>query len=117
MIIGNDVFVDKTAIFTRTNLCKIGNHVAIDPFFFCSTQLQVGDYVHISPHVAVIGGKTALLTVEDFCFLSVGSKYICGSETFHGAGLIGPLIPKEYQDDQQLWQADGFQHNTASLQQ
>lgn len=102
MIKGDDVYISATAEIRRPELAKIGNHVAIDSFFYCTTALQVGDYVHISPHVAVIGGKKTKLTVEDFCFLSVGSRYICGSETFHGAGLIGPLIPEEYQDEQQL---------------
>ena len=102
MILGADVFIDKTAIFTRTELCKIGNHVAIDPFFYCSTSLEIGDYVHISPHVAIIGGKFSKLTVEDFCFLSVGSRYVCGSEMFYGDGLIGPLIPDEFKDTQKL---------------
>lgn len=102
MIIGHDVYVSLSAEITRPELCKLGNHVAIDSFFYCTTQLMVSDYVHISPHVAVIGGKTALLTVEDFCFLSVGSKYICGSETFHGHGLVGPLIPDEFKDQQKI---------------
>lgn len=102
MIIGKDVIISATAEFRRTDLCQIGNHVAIDSFFYCSTKLVVGDYVHISPHVAVIGGKDTGLYVEDFCFLSVGSKYICGSEMFYGDGLIGPLIPQEYKDKQLL---------------
>jgi len=97
MIKGDDVYISPSAEIRRPELCKIGNHVAIDSFFYCTTKLDIGDYVHISPQVAVIGGKETALYVEDFCFLSVGSKYICGSETFHGAGLIGPLIPKEAQ--------------------
>ena len=103
MIQGQDVYISSSAEIRRPELCKIGNHVAIDSFFYCTTKLTIGDYVHISPQVAVIGGKGTALYVEDFCFLSVGSKYICGSETFRGQGLIGPLIPKEYQDEQQLW--------------
>lgn len=99
---GQDVYISATAEIRWPALCSIGNHVAIDSFFYCTTQLIIGDYVHISPHVAVIGGKTTGLTVEDFCFLSVGSRYICGSETFKGAGLIGPLIPDEFKDDQDL---------------
>jgi len=102
MIVGNDVYISPTAEIRRPELCNIGNHVSIDSFFYCTTKLTIGDYVHISPHVAVIGGKTTGLTVEDFCFLSVGSKYVCGSETFNGAGLIGPLIPDEYKDEQIL---------------
>lgn len=102
MIKGNDVYISDSAEIRRPELCRIGNHVAIDSFFYCTTQLTIGDYVHVSPHVAVIGGKTTGLTVEDFCFLSVGSRYVCGSETFRGAGLIGPLIPDEYKDEQDL---------------
>lgn len=102
MIQGNDVYLSPSAEIRRPELCKIGNHVAIDSFFYCTTQLTVGDYVHISPHVAVIGGKTTGLTVEDFCFVSVGSKLICGTEMFMGEGLIGPLIPDDYKDTQKL---------------
>jgi acetyltransferase-like isoleucine patch superfamily enzyme len=102
MKIGHDVFMNSNVEITRPELATIGNHVAIDYGFYCTTQLTIGDYVHISPHVAVIGGKHTALYVEDFCFLSVGSKYICGSETFEGKGLIGPLIPDEFKDTQVL---------------
>jgi acetyltransferase-like isoleucine patch superfamily enzyme len=102
MIKGDDVFISTMVDIRRPELVSIGNHVAIDSFFYCTTELKIGDYVHISPHVAVIGGKKTALYVEDFCFLSVGSKYICGSEQFNGSGLIGPLIPAEYQDTQDL---------------
>lgn len=102
MKIGNDVFMNANIEITRPELASIGNHVAIDYGFYCTTRLVIGDYVHISPHVAVIGGKESALYVEDFCFLSVGSKYVCGSETFRGEGLIGPLIPDEFKDEQIL---------------
>lgn len=102
MKLGQDVVISKLAEFTRPELCEIGNHVAIDAFFYCTTQLTVGDYVHISPHVAVIGGASTALNVEDFCFVSVGSRLVCGSELFHGDGLIGPLIPKEFKDSSHL---------------
>lgn len=102
MKLGTDVFMHPSVEFTRTELISIGNHVAIDSGFYCTTKLSIGDYVHISPHVAVIGGKKTSLTVGDFCFISVGSKLICGSETFVGDGLIGPLIPEEYKDSQHL---------------
>ena len=102
MIVGEDVFISKSAEITRPNLCSIGNHVAIDSFFYCTTKLQVGDYVHISPHVAVIGGQHTGLFVGDFCFISVGARMVCGSELFQGEGLIGPLIPDAYKDQQKL---------------
>jgi acetyltransferase-like isoleucine patch superfamily enzyme len=99
---GIDVKIDANIKITRPDLCTFGNHVAIDWGFYCTTQLTVGDYVHISPNVAVIGGRKTGLTVEDFCFISVGSQMICGSELFQGAGLIGPLIPEEFVDQQDL---------------
>ena len=102
MLLGRDVLIHSSAEFTRTELISIGNHVAIDSGFYCTTKLTIGDYVHISPHVAVIGGKKTSLTIGDFCFISVGSKLICASETFAGDGLIGPLIPEEYKDSQLL---------------
>lgn len=99
MIKGEDVFIHRRAEFTRPELCELGNHVAIDSGFYCTTNLKVGNYVHISPHVAVIGGKTAFLTIGDFCFISVGSKIVCASEKFYGEGLIGPIIPEEFHDE------------------
>lgn len=102
MIVGTDVVIDSNTKFTRPNLVTIGNHVGIDWGFYCTTALTVGDYVHISPHVAVIGGGKTGLTVGDFCFISVGAKMVCGSERFHGAGLIGPLIPDQFKDEQIL---------------
>jgi acetyltransferase-like isoleucine patch superfamily enzyme len=99
---GQDVVIDTMTRFTRPDQVHIGNHVAIDWGFYCTTALTIGDYVHISPHVAVIGGAGTALTIEDFCFVSVGVKMICGSELFKGDGLIGPLIPEEFVDLQDL---------------
>jgi len=102
MIIGEDVYINKITSITRPQLVQIGNHVAIDFGFVCTTGLVIGDYVHISPHVSVIGGKKTSLIIEDFCFISTGARMICGSDLFQGDGLIGPMIPEQYQDNQIL---------------
>lgn len=99
---GIDVFLNDFFSITRPELVKIGNHVAIDFGFVCTTRLVIGDYVHISSHVSVIGGKKTSLNIEDFCFISTGSRMICGSELFQGDGLIGPMIPEKYKDNQIL---------------
>lgn len=78
---------------------SLGKHIAIDGGFHCTTALTIGDYVHISPHVAVIGGRRSSLTIGNFCFISVGSKIVCASEEFMGEGLIGPVIPEKYKDN------------------
>lgn len=100
MKIGQDVRIDPNTCFTRPELVTLGNHIGIDWGFYCTTQLTVGDYVHISSHVAVIGGARTGLFVEDFCFISVGARLVCASEEFMGEGLIGPIIPDEYKDNQ-----------------
>jgi acetyltransferase-like isoleucine patch superfamily enzyme len=97
-----DIYINDFVSITRPELVKLGNHIAIDFGFTCTTQLMIGDYVHISPNVSVIGGKKTSLVIGDFCFISAGAKLICGSEKFLGEGLIGPLIPDEYKDDQIL---------------
>lgn len=102
MIVGEDVFIDSNTKFTRPALVKIGNHVAIDWQFFCTTQLEVGDYVHISPFVSVIGGAQSKLTVGNFCFISAGARIICGSDLMQGQGLIGPVVPDQYKDQLDL---------------
>ncbi len=33
----------------------IGDHTAIDKGFYCTTQLIIGNYVHIGPYVTIIG--------------------------------------------------------------
>lgn len=92
---GIDVFIHDTAILKYKEGILIGNHVAIDPYTVCSTQLYVGDYVHISSHVSIIGGSASKLILEDFSFLASGTRVVCGSEDYTD-GLIGPCIPKQY---------------------
>lgn len=96
MIVGNDVIIDEFVKFKRPELVTIGNHVAIDFGFYCTTQLNVGDYVHISPYVTCIGGKDGKFILHGFNNVMAGARIICGSDRFDGSGLSGALIPKKY---------------------
>lgn len=87
-----DNIIDSTAIIKR-NL-TIQNHNAIDPFFYSSVPLDIGNYVHISSHVSVIGGNKTKLTLKDYSFIATGSRIICASEDYTNDGLIGPLVPE-----------------------
>jgi galactoside O-acetyltransferase len=92
---GSDVYINETAIIKRPNLCDIGSHTAIDNGVTISTELIMGDYIHIAPYVVVIGGADSKLILEDFSFVAAGTKIVCGSEDYTGGGLVGPTIPKE----------------------
>ena len=96
---GEDVFLGKYCDITRPQLCEIGNHSAIDSFFYCTTKLLVGDYVHVSAHVSAIGGASSYLKLDDFSFVAMGSRLICGSENYTDDVLIGPTIPMKYKGD------------------
>lgn len=78
-------------------MVRIGSHITIDTGFYCTTKLEMEDYIHIGPYVAVIGGERGLLKLGNFTNIAVGSRLICVSDTYSGKGLItAPGIPKEF---------------------
>ena len=78
--IGNDVYISANVEIKRPKLLLVGNHIAIDSYFYCTTNLQIGDYCHIAPFVLVIGGKDGLLKIGNFCTIAAGSRIICASD-------------------------------------
>ncbi len=95
---GEDVFVDETARIVRPQLVDVGSHIGIDFCTFISVAMKLGNYVHISPHVSVVGGADGYLEMADFTTIACGSRLICNGETFSGDGLVGPIIPGPYRD-------------------
>ena len=57
----SDLYISKNAEMTRPNLCSYGAPVAIDSGFYCTTAMNIGDYVHIGPNVTIIGGGKVYL--------------------------------------------------------
>jgi acetyltransferase-like isoleucine patch superfamily enzyme len=100
MIKGDDVLIDEFVRIKRPELVKIGNHVAIDFGFYCTTSLEIGDYVHISPYVTCIGGKDGKLIVSGFNNIMAGARIICCSDRFDDSGLFGAMIPSEFKGKQ-----------------
>ena len=94
MIIGDDVLISERAEIKRPELCRVGNHVAIDSGFYCTTALSVGDYVHIGPYVTCIGGKEGMFELHGYNNVMAGARIICCSDRFDDSGLFGALIPE-----------------------
>lgn len=90
----NDVYISGGCEIKRPQLCKFGNHIAIDRGFYCTTSLDVGDYVHIGPYVTCIGGKKGRCVIEGFNNIMAGARIVCASDRFDGSGLFGALIPE-----------------------
>ena len=96
---GEDIYISRNVEIRRPGLISIGNHVAIDTGFYCTTRVDIMDYVHIAPYVTVIGGAEGYLRMGHFSGMAAGCRIICGSEEYLGEGLIGPTIPIKYRDN------------------
>ncbi|HWX20666.1 MAG TPA: acyltransferase [Candidatus Binatia bacterium] len=94
---GEDVFVSANVEIRRPHLVRLGSHIAIDSGFYCTTAVTLGDYIHIGPYVTVIGGEPALLRMAGFNTIGAGSRILCASDEFLGAGLVG-MAPPEFRD-------------------
>lgn len=100
MVLGNDVILDTDIVIKQNESTSIGNHVAIDKGFYCTTNLTIGDYVHIGPYVTIIGGKEGVFISKGFNNIMAGARIICGSDRFDDSGLFGAMIPKELKGTQ-----------------
>ena len=98
-ITGDDVWVDNDVTIKQDHdLCN--SHIAIDKGFYCTTKIEIGDYVHIGPYVTIIGGKESSFTAKGFNNIMAGARIICGSDRFDDSGLFGAMIPKEFKGKQ-----------------
>lgn len=86
-----NIYIHSDVEFKRSY--SIGNHVAIDKGVYCSTNIDIGDYVHISPYVTIIGGLLGLFRAKGFNNIMAGARIICGSDRFDDSGLFGAMIP------------------------
>jgi acetyltransferase-like isoleucine patch superfamily enzyme len=96
---GEDVYIAENVVIKRPHLMTIGSHVAIDSYFYCTTQVELGSYIHIAPLVSVIGGEKASFTMSDFCTIAAGCRIVCAGDEYLGEGLISPVIPDEFRDN------------------
>lgn len=97
--LGDDILVDNDVV-SKQNVNIFGSHVAIDKGFYCTVNVTIGDYTHISPYVTIIGGKDGNLTMKGFNNIMAGARIICGSDRFDDSGLFGSMIPKNLKGKQ-----------------
>lgn len=98
-ILGEDVLIDND-VTVKQNLQITGSHVSIDKGVYCSTNVMLGSYIHISPYVTIIGGKNSSFTAKGFNNIMAGARIICGSDRFDDSGLFGAMIPVPYKGKQ-----------------
>lgn len=100
MKIGDDVIIDSDVVIKQKEYCTIGNHVAIDKGFYCTSKINIGNYVHIGPYTTIIGGINSYFICNGFNNIMAGARIICGSDRFDDSGLFGAMIPQELKGKQ-----------------
>jgi len=95
-LVGKDVRVSRLAVIRYPSETTIGNHVAIDPFVYISVPIDIGNRVHISPHVCISGGRKGYCKIGDYCGLAAGVILICSSDDYSGKYLLSPMSPEKY---------------------
>jgi len=92
---GKDIIIADDVYIKHPDLVTLGNRVSIDRGFYCTTRVEIGDYVHISPYVTCIGNPKGLFVAKGFNNIMAGARIVCGSNKFDGSGPHGALIPEE----------------------
>lgn len=95
MIDKKDIIIHETAIIKRPELVKLGNHIAIDPFFYMTTAAEFGDFIHINAHVSVIGGADSKLIIGNNVAISTGCRLVCRSNDFRSERGAVPFSLEE----------------------
>lgn len=90
-----NIFLHKDAEFKIAPEI-VGDNIAIDKGVYCTANIKIGDYVHISPYVTIIGGKNAYCFLDGFNNIMAGARIICCSDRFDDSGLFGALIPNKF---------------------
>lgn len=80
----SDIMIHKTSIINNTPISK-GNHIIISPFVYISTQIELGNYIHISSFTSIIGGNESKVKIGDFVGISCGCRIICGSDNYENS--------------------------------
>ena len=97
---GEQVRIYDGARITHPERIRLGSHVIIDDFVFLGPHeaLTIGNYIHLSSHLSIVGGGKVYLS--DFSGYSTGVRILSGTDDFSGAGLTNSAIPPEFRQVQ-----------------
>jgi acetyltransferase-like isoleucine patch superfamily enzyme len=89
---GKNVIIGKTVRIRYPELVEIGDNVIIDDFIYISTNLKIGNYVHISSGCHIIGGSSSFVEFRDFSTLAPGVVLAAGSGDYV-SGIATVCVP------------------------
>ena len=106
--VGKNVIIGKTVRIRYPELVEIGDNCIIDDFTYISTQLVLGNNVHIGANCNIIGGQECNVSIGSFAGLSPNVTIVSSSDDYIG-GLIGLNIPLEFKGN--LYPSDIIMEN------
>lgn len=92
--IGENVLIDRTAVFYGASRISIGSNVRIDAYSVISAGdegISIGNHVHIGVFVFLTGNSR--IEIQDFCGLSGRVSIYSSNDDYLGNALTGPTIP------------------------
>ena len=93
-----DIYISNNSIFKRKLI--LDDHIALDPFIYCASNLICRNYVHLSANINIVGGSDSYLYIGNFCNISAGCNLCPGSSDFLSDNIISsPLLPKNIQSN------------------
>ena len=90
---GKNVRIYPLAKIIRRRVVCFGDNVMVDDFVFIDggQGVEIGSFVHIGVHTAIVGGGK--MVMEDFSGLSGGVRVYTGGEDYSGEWLTNPMVP------------------------
>lgn len=93
-----DIYISNNSIFKRKLI--LDDHIALDPFIYCASNLICRNYVHLSANINIVGGSDSYVYIGNFCNISAGCNLCPGSSDFLSDNIISsPLLPKNIQSN------------------
>ena len=93
--LGSHVLISRKASIYGAEYMSIGNNVRIDDFSILSSNLSIGNHVHISAYVALYGGKEGI-EIHDYVGVSARTLVYAVSDDYTGEGMANPTVPDKY---------------------
>jgi len=92
--IGDNSQINKSTQFFNADKIHIGNHVRIDAFCILIGPITLGNYIHISPYTAFLGGYG--IEFNDFSGTAAGVIIYSGTDDYTEGHLMSPTVPDAF---------------------
>lgn len=95
--VGEEVYIDRTALFFGPERIHIASNVRIDAHCIIQASsggVRIGNYVHFAAYASI--GGAASVEIHDFCGLSRNVAIFSSNDDYSGGALTNPMVPAEF---------------------